>query len=79
MPQVECTSMTMKVAALLFALVSSQAAPPRPSFVTPLTPDQMKAQQAVVETTLGSFVMDLLPDLAPNHVGLFIKHVREGA
>jgi peptidyl-prolyl cis-trans isomerase B (cyclophilin B) len=40
---------------------------------------QMTAKQAVVETTAGTFVIDLRPDLAPNHVGYFMKLAGEGA
>ena len=40
---------------------------------------EMTNKQAVVNTTAGSFVIDLRPDLAPNHVGYFIKLAREGA
>jgi len=47
-------------------------------FKTPLAPAQMTNKQAVVETTLGTFVIDLRPDLAPNHVGYFIKTASEG-
>lgn len=36
-------------------------------------------KQAVVETTAGTFVIDLRPDLAPNHVEHFIKLAQEGA
>jgi cyclophilin family peptidyl-prolyl cis-trans isomerase len=36
-------------------------------------------QQAVVETTAGTIVIDLRPDLAPNHVAHFIKLARAGA
>jgi peptidyl-prolyl cis-trans isomerase B (cyclophilin B) len=39
----------------------------------------MTAKQAVVETTAGTFVIDLRPDLAPNHVGYFMKLAGEGA
>ena len=39
----------------------------------------MANKQAVVTTTQGTFVIDLRPDLAPNHVGYFIKLAREGA
>jgi peptidyl-prolyl cis-trans isomerase B (cyclophilin B) len=39
----------------------------------------MAGRQAVVETTAGSFIIDLRPDLAPNHVGYFIKLARDGA
>jgi cyclophilin family peptidyl-prolyl cis-trans isomerase len=54
------------------------AAPAGP-FKTTLTAAEMTNKQAVVETTAGSFVIDLRPDLAPNHVGYFMKLAREGA
>lgn len=38
----------------------------------------MSGKQAVVNTTAGNIVIDLRPDLAPNHVGYFIKLAREG-
>lgn len=56
------------------------ATPPPPAFfTTPLTPEQMAGKQAVVETSLGTFVMALLPAVAPNHVGHFMKLAGEGA
>src|SRR5581483_221519 len=42
-------------------------------FTTPLTLDQMKNKQAVVETSVGTIVIQLLPEAAPNHVGYFMK------
>jgi len=36
------------------------------------------AQEAVVETEHGSFVIRLLPDLAPNHVKHFVETVTKG-
>lgn len=36
-------------------------------------------QQAVVETSAGTFIVDLLPDVAPNHVAYFSKLASEGA
>src|SRR5688572_30569487 len=48
-------------------------------FTTPLRAADMNGKQAVVNTTLGTVVIDLRPDLAPNHVGYFIKLAREGA
>ena len=48
-------------------------------FQTPLPAGEMAGRQAVVETTVGTFVIDLLPDRAPNHVGYFMKLAREGA
>ena len=47
-------------------------------FTTPLTPAEMSGKQAVVETDLGTIVIDLLPEAAPNHVGYFIKSAQEG-
>ncbi len=66
---------------LLGVLLSfGQAQAPKPApFATPLTPAEMKSKQAVVETSMGTFVVDLLSDAAPNHVGYFIKLAREGA
>ena len=48
-------------------------------FITPLKPAEMAGKQAVVNTTEGVFVIDLKPELAPNHVGYFMKLAREGA
>jgi len=39
----------------------------------------MANKQAVVNTSAGSFVIDLKPELAPNHVGYFMKLAGEGA
>jgi cyclophilin family peptidyl-prolyl cis-trans isomerase len=39
----------------------------------------MTGKQAVIETTAGRIVIDLLPAQAPNHVGYFIKLAQEGA
>jgi cyclophilin family peptidyl-prolyl cis-trans isomerase len=56
-----------------------RAVPAAPAkFTTPLTVAQMTGKQAVVETTDGTFVIDLRPDLAPNHVGYFMKLAQEG-
>ena len=51
----------------------------RQPFKNTLTPAEMAGKQAVVNTTAGEFVIDLRPDLAPNHVGYFMKLAREGA
>ena len=48
-------------------------------FETTLTVAEMSNKQAVVETSLGTFVIDLRPDLAPNHVGYFMKQAAAGA
>src|SRR5687768_14007670 len=53
--------------------------PSRQPFKSMLTPAEMAGKQAVVNTTAGEFVIDLRPDLAPNHVGYFMKLARAGA
>ena len=72
------------------APVFAQGAKPRPAtakpaapappalFTTPLSLDDMRGKQAVLTTPAGEIVIDLLPEHAPNHVGLFIKTAREG-
>jgi peptidyl-prolyl cis-trans isomerase B (cyclophilin B) len=40
---------------------------------------QAPPQQAVVETSLGTFIVDLTPEAAPNHVAYFTKLAQEGA
>src|SRR5262245_18338965 len=67
--------------ALIFALVVAlQAAQPRPAFLpSPYSKAEVTNKQAVVETSMGTFVIALLPDKAPNHVGYFIKQARDGA
>ncbi len=47
-------------------------------FVTPLTLEQMRGKQVVLTTALGDIVIDLLPEHAPNHVGLFLKTAQDG-
>jgi cyclophilin family peptidyl-prolyl cis-trans isomerase len=65
-------------------------APPRPPaarpqppadtyFVNSLPASELQNTQAVIETTMGTIVLDLLPDAAPNHVAHFITRAREGA
>lgn len=61
------------------AAPTKPAAPAAPApFVTPLSLDEMRGKQAVLTTAFGDIVIDLLPEDAPNHVGLFITTAREG-
>lgn len=56
------------------------AAPPRQAFFTSnLPPEELRNKQAVLETSYGTIVLDLLGDAAPNHVAHFITRAREGA
>ena len=55
------------------------ARPPADSyFVNTLPAADIQNKQAVLDTTMGTIVMDLLPDAAPNHVAHFITRAREG-
>ena len=74
------------VAMLLVLLGDGQARgqkpapPPRTTFFTSTLPEsELRNKQAVLETTLGTIVIDLLPEAAPNHVAHFITRAREGA
>src|SRR4029450_9706675 len=75
----------LTAASAAFAQVRPRPAPgpARPAaaapFKTPMSAAEMSNKQAVVETSLGTFIIDLRPELAPNHVGYFIKLAREGA
>src|SRR5262245_65495731 len=56
--------------------------PPQPAdtyFVNTLSASELQNKQAVIETTMGTIVLDLLADAAPNHVAHFITRAREGA
>src|SRR6188474_461688 len=64
----------MLIALMLFGLVQTQ------TFFTSMLPaSEMQNKQAVVETSMGTIVFDLLPEAAPNHVAHFITRAREGA
>lgn len=47
-------------------------------FQSPYSLAEMTGKQAVVKTTMGTFVIQLLPEKAPNHVAHFIKTARDG-
>jgi peptidyl-prolyl cis-trans isomerase B (cyclophilin B) len=51
----------------------------KPFFTSKLPPAELQNKQAVLETTHGTIVLDLLADAAPNHVAHFITRAREGA
>jgi peptidyl-prolyl cis-trans isomerase B (cyclophilin B) len=56
------------------------APPPRTTFFTSTLPEaELRNKQAVLETALGTIVIDLLPEAAPTHVAHFITRAREGA
>src|SRR5687767_4064380 len=73
--------MTALLLFLAFAFQGRGAqAPAKPTFfTTPYSIAEMTGKQAVVETSKGTFVFELLPNAAPNHVGFFMKQARDGA
>ncbi len=69
---------------LILSLFADQARSPKPKpapqpYSANLKLEEMTNKQAVVNTSAGTLVIDLRPDLAPNHVGYFMKLAREGA
>jgi cyclophilin family peptidyl-prolyl cis-trans isomerase len=73
--------LAVSVAAVNARQPRQRAPAPRPParFKTTLAADEMRGKQAVVDTTMGTFVIELLSEAAPNHVGYVIKLAREGA
>jgi hypothetical protein len=65
-------AVTLAAAASVFA--GPPATTPKAAAPEPLPPET----EAVVETSLGSFTIKLLPDLAPSHVRLFVKTAKAG-
>ena len=65
--------------ALTLFMLQALSAPKQSFFTTPLSLDEMRGKQAVLETDAGTIVLDLLPEAAPNHVGHFITRAREGS
>jgi peptidyl-prolyl cis-trans isomerase B (cyclophilin B) len=72
---------------LLIALDMQAARPQRPApaplrdpfFTSTMTLDEIRGKQAVLETSEGTIVFDLLADAAPTHVAHFITQVRAAA
>ena len=78
MPLVSVLLVALTAALPLQAQRRPAAAPVAP-FKTSMTQADMTGRQAVVETSADTLVIDLRPDLAPNHVGYFIRLAREAA
>ena len=78
----------MLLVTLLLLVLEAAAAPaqrpaapaPRESFFTStLSPDEIRGKQAVLDTSEGEVVLDLLADAAPTHVAYFMTQARAGA
>ncbi len=68
------------VVLLLALAASAAAAPAQAPAAKPATkePPVAPGTEAVVETPKGSFTIRLLPEVAPKHVGLFVKTAKAG-
>jgi peptidyl-prolyl cis-trans isomerase B (cyclophilin B) len=67
------------LAAVTLAAAASVFAGPPTTTPKPPVPEPLPAEtEGVVETSLGSFTIKLLPELAPNHVRLFVKTAKAG-
>ena len=64
----------MLVLLMLFGVAQAQT-----FFTSTLPPEGLQNKQAVLETSAGTIVLDLLADAAPTHVAHFITRVNEGA
>jgi len=75
---VRVTSWVLVVLTASIATTPDLAAQTREPYVTPRSLEEMSGKQGVLETDLGTIVIDLLPELAPNHVGLFMELAESG-
>jgi cyclophilin family peptidyl-prolyl cis-trans isomerase len=65
---------------ILLAMLQAAPRPQPQTFFTASEPiESLRNKQAVLETSMGPIVLDLLADAAPNHVAHFIARAREGA
>src|SRR5207253_10728424 len=91
-PRVTMTAMRLLALPIALALAAGFAAgvplaaqtrrgaAPTPRVYTATLPvEKMRNKQAVVTTSLGDIVIELLPDAAPDHVGYLMKLAEEHA
>ncbi|MYD71715.1 MAG: hypothetical protein F4W89_13390 [Acidobacteria bacterium] len=76
-----CLAARFAIAAIVLAAVPPALAQQaeREPFVATLTVEEMSGKQLVLDTALGMIAIDLRPDIAPNHVGLLLQLVEQGA
>ena len=80
---IDVMSVKICLMAMMCAITSLSVFAQEPSepglFTTPFTLEEMQEKQVVFETDHGSIAIDLRPELAPNHVGLIMTSVEDGA
>jgi cyclophilin family peptidyl-prolyl cis-trans isomerase len=64
---------------LVFLMLFGLAQQAQTFFTSTLPPAEIQNKQAVLETSAGTIVLDLLADAAPTHVAHFITRAKEGA
>ena len=69
----------IRVLSSLLLFFSAAAAAAGPALAPPFQPPSAPPRQAVVETSAGTFIIDLTPETAPNYLAHFLKLVEEGA
>ena len=79
----------MMLPLIVLLLVMGAQAPPRPQrpppaprdpfFTSTMKPEELRGKQAVLDTSEGTIVLDLLAEAAPTHVAHFITQARAGA
>jgi peptidyl-prolyl cis-trans isomerase B (cyclophilin B) len=68
------------IALVLLPMLQAAPRPQAQTFFTASQPiEELRNKQAVIETSMGRIVLDLLADAAPNHVAHFITRANEGA
>ena len=72
-----CATAVLALVAIVLA-PWAEAQEPQTLFETSLIVEEMSGKQAVIEINRGEFIIDLLADTAPNHVGHFIKSAEDG-
>jgi peptidyl-prolyl cis-trans isomerase B (cyclophilin B) len=72
--------LTVALSTVATALAQAPAAKPGPKAAKAAAkePPVAPGTEAVVETAKGSFTIRLLPEVAPKHVGLFVKTTKAG-
>lgn len=69
---------TAVVLVLGLGLACGAAAQPEDLFTADRPVEEMMGKQVVFETTHGSFVIEVLPEKAPNHAAFFLLQAEEG-
>ena len=77
-PQSLPFSGTAVVLVLGLGLACGAAAQPEDLFTADRPVEEMMGKQVVFETTHGSFVIEVLPEKAPNHAAFFLLQAEEG-